>query len=314
MSSYFYKLKVPKALADDKRELFSSWLVKLAERWSFQGIEDWQIDLHKNEFVLGIENEFYDLRGHGKSSDEIIVYFGKKTDALNFKKTLHLVFADLKISSLKMLKKTDWMKEWRKHYKTTKIQSGKNKIYIVPAWKKKPKTNSAIIKIYPGQAFGTGTHSTTKLCTQKILELSDHLMAKQRCAVLDFGAGTAILALATNCFLPKKRSILAVESDPVALEQARKNIRLNRADITAQKKISKGKKYDLILANVLSPVLLSYEKYFSTSLNTEGLIVLSGILKKDAESFFHEFNVRKNWVLLDTQIDKDWCALTAKLL
>ena len=298
MSTFFVRILLPKKI--ENREALSDLVARVASRFSFQGLEDWQVSLDKSTKVLGVETEFHDLRLQGKQSQEMKVYFAKSPHAKAFSRLLSAVLPELKISSPRELKKTDWMKEWRKYFRTQKISQGRKKIYIVPAWKKSPK--GLAVRIYPGQAFGTGTHPTTRLCLQLMLKEEEKLGEK----ILDFGAGTGILAIAA-AKMKKNAKIVAVESDVVGMEQCEKNIRINGLKIPVQNKI-RGSGYDFILANVLAPVLLAKRKDFARRLKRGGHLVLSGILRKESLKFQKEF--QGAGLGLQRQLaEGDWVAL-----
>src|SRR4051812_6027760 len=116
--SYFLRLSLPPNLGSEQRGFLSQLLVRIAQNFSFQGLEDWTIDLPASVKVLGIEREFHDLTLKGKMKPEMRVYFGKKTDAQAYKKLLASVLADLKTTGPYLLGKRDWLKAWRKHYRT----------------------------------------------------------------------------------------------------------------------------------------------------------------------------------------------------
>ena len=80
------------------------------------------------------------------------------------------------------------------------------------------------IEIEAGEAFGTGHNATTALC----LEALDALVRRRRFArVLDLGCGSGLLAIAAARALPDAR-VLASDNDPLAIDIARDNTRLNR--------------------------------------------------------------------------------------
>jgi len=82
---------------------------------------------------------------------------------------------------------TDWLAEWKKHWKPTVA----GKFVIAPPWENADETDKILITIEPNMAFGTGTHETTQLCLDAI---SKHFRADQ--TFLDVGTGTGILAIA----------------------------------------------------------------------------------------------------------------------
>lgn len=298
--SVFVTIDLPKNLSGEAREAFSSLVPRLAGRFSFLGMEDWSVDV-KNSRVLGVESEFHDLTKAGKVSLQMHVYFESREGAKGFARTLESVVADVKISPPKKQAPKDWMKLWRKHYKTQTLREGNESLHIVPAWKKSP-AGGMSIRIYPGQAFGTGTHATTQLCLRLFLR-----HGKKYKTVLDFGAGTGVLAIAAAKYGMKG---LAVESDPVALEQGRKNIRLNRVRIAAAKKLP-AKSFDLVFANVLAPVLMAQRNALLKAVKKNGLIFLSGLLAKEARAFLKEF-IRADFALVEILEQGDWAAIALK--
>jgi len=299
--SFFVTLELPKNIGNEAREAFSVLVPRLAGLFSFQGLEDWSVDI-KNSRVLGAESEFHDLRKAGSINREMRVYFSKEGCAEKFAKALSSVVGDIEISKPRKQAVRDWMKLWRKHYKTQTLREGPCSLHIVPAWKKCPRSGTSV-RITPGQAFGTGTHPTTQLCLRLFMK---HLKGK---TVLDFGAGTGVLAIAAA---KENFRGLAVESDPVALDQCRKNIRLNRVKMaTAAKLPSSSGGFDLVFANVLSPVLLDFRERLLRKVRKNGVIFLSGILAKEASVFLKQF-YRADLELLEILEQGDWAAIALK--
>jgi ribosomal protein L11 methyltransferase len=134
------------------------------------------------------------------------------------------------------------------------------------------------IVIEPKMSFGTGHHETTHMMLQHIL---DHDFWGK--AVLDMGSGTGVLAI-----LAEKKGAKAVDAVDFdnwcylnALENVErnncKNIRVYEGDAA----LLKGKKYDIILANINRNILLEDLPHYVKCLNTNGLLFLSGFYKED---------------------------------
>jgi ribosomal protein L11 methyltransferase len=291
----------------ESREALTQILIRVASRFSFQGLEDWSVDLPDSIKILGAEREFHDLTKSGPMNREIRVYFRLKSDAASFARLVKSSFEDLKVFPPKLLAPKDWMREWRKHYRIQKIRAGGKTIFIVPAWKKSPKGKISV-KVHPGQAFGTGTHPTTRLCLQIFLERADSLPLSGR--LLDFGAGTGVLALCALALGKAKKhpiSAVAVESDPEALSQCRKNMKLNGKEMALMRKIPARGRFDFVFANVLSPVLVKHKVQLAGSLKPGALLVVSGILENDGKNFLEKF-CSPSLELVENKREGDWGA------
>lgn len=113
----------------------------------------------------------------------------------------------------------DWAHSWKQYYKPMRISE---RLTIKPTWEpyepKRP--DEIILELDPGMAFGTGTHPTTSLCLQA-LEKS----IEPGSDVIDVGCGSGVLAIAAAKL--GARRVLALDLDPVAVESAAQNVRLN---------------------------------------------------------------------------------------
>lgn len=313
-TSFYTSLLLPEGTELKQREAFSQIVGNLASRFSFQGMEDWAVELDAGTKVLGIEREFHDLSGKGKLKPEIRVYFAKKEDAGVFGKVLMNAFEDIRVQSPKKLIPRDWMKLWRKFYKTQMIQEGGQRLAIVPSWKKAPAGKKLLkVRIAPGQAFGTGTHATTRLCLQMFLRYAPALKVR-KIKVLDFGAGTGVLAIAAEQWAKNEKLSfqgLGVESDPEALKQGKKNVVLNRSKVKFQAKVGKVQSYNFVFANVLAPVLLEFRDLLSESVARGGFLVLSGLLASEIHSFAEKF-LKSPLEIVEVITDGDWGAIVLR--
>lgn len=137
------------------------------------------------------------------------------------------------------------------------------------------------IEIQAGQAFGTGHHGTTRGC---LLAL-DHVLNRRapRC-VLDVGCGSAVLAIAFA--LAVKRSAVASDIDPVAVEVAGANAHNNAVGGLVRTLTAHGvdhpgiqafAPFDLVMANILAKPLTDMKAALAANVAHGGSLILSGI-------------------------------------
>jgi ribosomal protein L11 methyltransferase len=90
----------------------------------------------------------------------------------------------------------DWERAWMDQYVPLSFGA---RTWIVPWNRELPEGadahDAAVVRLDPGLAFGSGTHPTTSLCLQWLDALAEAGELQGR-AVLDFGCGSGILALA----------------------------------------------------------------------------------------------------------------------
>jgi ribosomal protein L11 methyltransferase len=146
---------------------------------------------------------------------------------------------------------------------------------------------ASVIRIKPGSGFGDGTHETTQLC---LTALGAFVRAGFRPEiVLDFGAGSGILAVAAA--LTGAR-VEAVEIDAAALDGARLNARLNGVEqaIDFRQRLEQpARAFDLVLANVLLHVLMDFAEPLCARVSRRGRAVLSGLLGTDVPAILARY-------------------------
>jgi ribosomal protein L11 methyltransferase len=148
-------------------------------------------------------------------------------------------------------------------------------------------TPGTLLRLAAGPGFGRGDHETTQMC---LLALGYLLGERERSAaegsskpvrVLDFGAGSGVLAIAAALRGAWAR---AVEIDPCALEHARRNARLNGVESAIEFSThlcDPPERFDLVLANVLAAVLLRHAGDLRARLAPGASLVLSGLVATD---------------------------------
>ncbi|THV60161.1 50S ribosomal protein L11 methyltransferase [Flagellimonas alvinocaridis] len=134
------------------------------------------------------------------------------------------------------------------------------------------------IVIEPKMSFGTGHHETTHMMLQHILDID-----VQRKSVLDMGCGTGVLAI-----LAKKKGagpVDAIDIDEWCYLNTQENIERNDCESIAafqgDSSLLKGKKYDVILANINRNILLEDIPVYAECLNSGGILLLSGFYLED---------------------------------
>lgn len=106
-----------------------------------------------------------------------------------------------------------WEDRWREFHRPVRI----GELWIGPPWLP-PDEGSLAVVIDPARAFGTGAHPSTRLALWL-------LAAQPRGSLLDVGCGSGVLSIAAARlgFAP----VIALDSDPLAVEAARENAARN---------------------------------------------------------------------------------------
>lgn len=164
------------------------------------------------------------------------------------------------------------------------------------------------IKILPGMGFGTGHHASTA----NVLELlqSDALRRNPPRRVLDVGTGSGILAIAARKLFGA--AVSAIDNDPLALENAATNARLNdcdsKIDISGTPAAQVDGTFDLILANIYAEVLQSLRPDFERLLAANGRLIVSGIMLPLASELQQNFE-RHAWTIESRLERSGWVGL-----
>ena len=181
---------------------------------------------------------------------------------------------DLSSAQFQIIADQDWERAWMDQY--APMQFGA-RTWIIP-WNMQAPPEAAdavVVRLDPGLAFGSGTHPTTALCLQWLDSLDLHEKA-----VLDFGCGSGILALAA-LKLGAARAV-GVDNDPQALLASLDNAERNgvadrlRVSLPADEAIER---YPVVVANILAVALDQLAETLAARVAVGGVIALSGILQ-----------------------------------
>ena len=170
----------------------------------------------------------------------------------------------------------DWATAWKKYYKPFHISSS---VVIKPSWEEYSRQEGEIIvEMDPGMAFGTGTHETTRLCSQlleKYVEKND--------TVIDVGCGTGILSIIAVKLGASHAT--AIDIDEVASRVTKENCSMNGCldKISVRKGVLmdlEPQKADIVVANIIADVVINLSTIIPSYLKNGGILLTSGIIKE----------------------------------
>lgn len=194
----------------------------------------------------------------------------------------------------------EWERAWMEYYKPMKFA---DKLWVCPTNQEQFEAGTVCLTLDPGLAFGTGTHPTTALCLEW---LASHDLADK--TVIDYGCGSGILAVAA--ILLGANIAHAVDIDPQAITATQSNAIKN--NVQDKIKCYLPEQFypfqaDIVLANILAKPLIDMSEQICALLVSGGQLVLSGILREQAESVISAYQQNINFNPLIQQ--EDWIRL-----
>ena len=175
--------------------------------------------------------------------------------------------------------------------------------------------NEIGIEIEAALAFGTGHHGTTRGCLLAFEALRKRSRNAATWRILDVGTGTGVLAIAAARAL--RTPVVATDIDPVAVDVALANAKLNHAGALFQGFTAAGadagrlrarRPYDVIFANILEAPLRRMSHSLSALLARRGHLILSGLLPAHANGVSSAY--RQQGIVLESRLLVDgWVTL-----
>ena len=198
----------------------------------------------------------------------------------------------------------DWVARFREGFRAVRAGG----FLIAPCWDVPARPSEPLLVVDPGQAFGTGTHESTRLCLEALARLCASSAPR---TVLDVGTGSGILGVAAA--LRGAAVVTGVDIDPEALRCARRHAELNavtlrlvRADGAAAVRAGAC---DLVLANISAALLHEARDEIARACARGGTLVLSGFLSEDADRLAEAYAGLGPAERLD---DGEWSALVVR--
>lgn len=198
----------------------------------------------------------------------------------------------------------DWERAWLDQYQPMRFGE---RLWIYP-WTIEPPADpdAVVVRLDPGLAFGTGTHPTTALCLEWL-----QAQALAGAAVLDFGCGSGVLAIAALKL--GAAQAVGVDNDPQALLASRDNAQRNgvseRLALYAPGEAPPAQ-YPVVVANILANALDALAPELAARTAAGGRIALSGILAGQQDALLARYG---HWFqdLAVAQKD-DWLRITGR--
>lgn len=219
------------------------------------------------------------------------------------------IFPEVKSFNLKIdrIENQDWSITWRRFFRPDRITQ---RLMVIPAWEPVPSSlTSHILRIDPGPAFGTGQHSTTRMCLQAM----EKACFRDPWTMLDIGTGSGILAIYGAKI--GARRVVAIDIDPEAIRWAERNIDLNdlpiEIELSSRPVADWRESFSLITANLILGAILELCPCFPPVLTSEGWLILSGILRdqvKEVIDRLSEYGLAVEQVLFH----QEWACLIVR--
>ena len=180
------------------------------------------------------------------------------------------------------LPQTNWEESWKENYPPQEV--GEH-LVVLPYWLAEGYEGDRLpVVLDPGLTFGTGAHPST----QMVMEAMEEQMQPGG-SCLDLGSGSGILSIAALRLGAK--TAIGVDIDPKAEDIARENAGYNgfaapeftalTGNVLSDKKLMEqlsGRRYDLVLVNIVADVIISLVPILPRLLDLESTLILSGIL------------------------------------
>lgn len=246
-----------------------------------------------------------------RTEEELLKMVGEKLEEIR-------LFADAGSLDISVgeTEDADWINNWKQYFKPFMV----GEILIKPTWEAIPDdwNYSICLSIDPGTAFGTGSHETTQLV---LTALQRYLKTGDR--VLDVGTGSGILSIAALKL--GAGHAIGTDLDEAAISASKENMAENGIDerdfelilgnIIDDERIQAligDETCDIVLANILAPVILLLQKEVTRHLKKGGVFLMSGILAEQEDLISEAISSNPELELIDVSHQGEWILLTAR--
>jgi ribosomal protein L11 methyltransferase len=214
----------------------------------------------------------------------------------------------------------DWLDAWREHF--APLRAGH--IVVAPAWKQHDgsldndpvlgtlSAQDIVLWLEPGRAWGTGAHQSTSLCLSAMQRLISQDLSPMT-TVLDVGCGSGVLGVAA--LLLGASSVYGVDIDEtspgVTMDNALRNGVAERCRASTEPVGEVAGTYQLVLANILAPVLIDLAVAIAERVEPGGALILAGLIEEQRQRVLAAYPA---FSLEHTEHQGEWVGLTLRRL
>lgn len=189
---------------------------------------------------------------------------------------------------------------WRAHAEPVRVGD----VLIVPSWLPvvragagKPDRARTTITIDPGEAFGTGSHPSTRLCVAALQEL-----VRPGASVLDVGCGSGVLSIVAARLGGGR--VVAVDVDPEAVRATRENAARNDVVVDVRHLLvdAVDGTFDVVVANIGAATITAMADHLRARVGAH--LVLAGLLTGQVPDVVHALGLE----LVAVPTEDGWAA------
>lgn len=212
----------------------------------------------------------------------------------------------------------DWLAKWKEGFIPFDVGA---RLIVTPPWavpdlSEERRRGRELVIIEPGLAFGTGFHATTRFCLESI----ETFLRGDK--ILDVGTGSGILAIAVAKLFPADRTVVALETDPIACAVAEENFAINdvaknvqlicgSTEVLAENGAPDGG-YTTILSNLTAEDNVFLMPEYGKLLAPGGILIMSGILT-EKEQRVVDAATAQSMTIIHRAEEGMWAGLVAEL-
>lgn len=266
------------------------------------------------EGVVLAEEEYKDLEMISTTEGTLRVFLTEKADVEHILKEQRELLKSRGLSDEELgswefsyaeKENEDWSKKWKEKWDVTHVS---DKITVVPDWIEyaPQRSDEVIIKLEPGCAFGTGTHSTTQLCMKAIEKYMP-----ENADIADIGMGSGILAICAK--KSGAKYAYGCDNDETVIDVAKENALKNNVECVFELNTADkiNRQFDFVLANILHNILAEIMGDLKAIMKDEAYMVLSGIL--DEKKYVVLDAIKKhNLELIEEMHQNQWVGLVVR--
>ena len=262
-----------------------------------------------SEIAVGVLSG-YPIVGIEQGMDSMTVCFEQNDWQADYQGAISQELATMNVtvhgSHAEVLDDRNWNAEWESSIEPVVVNE---RIVIVPEWYSESVPQPIRLVITPKMSFGTGHHSTTRMMCRLV---EKHV--EPGSSWIDVGTGTGVLAILAA--LLGAQSVFAFDNDEWSYSNALENI--DRNDVAAVVHLEHAELQAVglplssgLAANLYRHLVIPHAESFVRSVQPGGMILLSGILRYDADDVCAPF-LAMGCEIDEIMSETEWCAIALR--